>query len=127
MGAALAIRGDLTPAALRRRARHEPNRRAALRMMAIANALEGVSRAEAARLAGMERAAVSDLLLIRTVKATLPGVPCFRVAGISTELASLAVSFSIIVLLHWFVRVVLAEAGIALALVADYFERSEHR
>ena len=60
MGAALAIRSDLTPAALRRRARHEPNRRAALRMMAIANALEGVSRAEAARLAGMERQALRD-------------------------------------------------------------------
>jgi transposase len=60
MGAALAIRGDLTPAALRRRARHEPNRRAALRMVAIADALEGVSRAEAARLAGMERQALRD-------------------------------------------------------------------
>lgn len=58
MGAALAIRDDLTPAALRRRARHEPNRRAALRMLAIATALEGVSRAEAARLAGMERQAL---------------------------------------------------------------------
>ena len=63
MGAALAIRGDLTPAALRRRARHEPNRRAALRMMAIANALEGVSRAEAARLAGMERQALRDAVV----------------------------------------------------------------
>ena len=56
MGAALAIRDDLTPEALRRRARHEPNRRAALRMLAIAHALDGMSRAEAARLAGMERA-----------------------------------------------------------------------
>ena len=52
MGAALPIRDDLTPEALRRHARHEPNRRAALRMLAIANALEGMSRAEAARLAG---------------------------------------------------------------------------
>ena len=63
MGAALAIRSDLTPAALRRRARHEPNRRAALRMLAIANALEGMSRAEAARLAGMERQALRDAVL----------------------------------------------------------------
>jgi hypothetical protein len=31
MGAALTIRDDLTPEALRRHARHEPNRRAALR------------------------------------------------------------------------------------------------
>jgi transposase len=63
MGAALAIRDDLTPDALRRRARHEPNRRAALRMLAIANALEGMSRAEAARLAGMERQALRDAVV----------------------------------------------------------------
>src|SRR3954470_14167409 len=60
MGAALAIRDDLIPEVLRRYARHEPNRRAALRMLAIANALEGMSRAEAARLAGMERQALRD-------------------------------------------------------------------
>ena len=63
MGAALAIRDDLTPEALRRHARREPNRRAALRMLAIANALEGMSRAEAARLAGMERQALRDAVV----------------------------------------------------------------
>ena len=64
MGTALPIRGDLTPQALRRQARHEPNRRAALRMLlAIANALEGMSRAEAARLAGMERQALRDAVV----------------------------------------------------------------
>ena len=63
MGAALPIRGDLTAEALRRHARGEPNRRAALRMLAIANALEGVSRAEAARLAGMERQALRDAVV----------------------------------------------------------------
>ena len=63
MGAALRIRDELTPEALRRRARHEPNRRAALRMLAIANALEGMSRAEAARLAGMERQALRDAVV----------------------------------------------------------------
>jgi transposase len=63
MGAALTIRDDLPPAALRRRARHEPNRRAALRLLAIANALEGMSRAEAARLAGMERQALRDAVV----------------------------------------------------------------
>ena len=63
MGAALPIRGELTPEALRRQARHEPNRRAALRMLAIANALEGMSRAEAARLAGMERQALRDAVV----------------------------------------------------------------
>jgi transposase len=59
MSAALPIRGDLTPKALRRRARHEANRRAALRMLAIANASEGMSRAEAARLAGPRTAAAA--------------------------------------------------------------------
>ena len=63
MGAALTIRDDLTPEALRRKARHEPNRRAALRLLAIANALEGMSRAEAARLAGMERQALRDAVV----------------------------------------------------------------
>jgi transposase len=63
MGAALVIRDDLTAAALRRHARCEPNRRAALRMLAIANALEGLSRAEAARLAGMERQALRDAVV----------------------------------------------------------------
>ena len=63
MGAALVIRDDLSAAALRRHARREPNRRAALRMLALANALEGMSRAEAARLAGMERQALRDAVV----------------------------------------------------------------
>lgn len=63
MGAALATRDDLTPEALRRHARQEPNRRAALRMLAVASALEGMSRAEAARLAGMERQALRDAVV----------------------------------------------------------------
>src|SRR5690242_400934 len=63
MGAALAIRDELAPSALRRRARQEPNRRAALRVAAIANALEGMSRAEAARLAGMERQGLRDAVV----------------------------------------------------------------
>ena len=60
---ALAIREDLTATALRRPARSEPDRRAAMRLLAIANALEGLSRAEAARLAGMERQALRDAVL----------------------------------------------------------------
>ncbi len=63
MGAALPIRGDLTAEALRRHARGEPSRRAAPRMLAIANALESRSRAEAARLAGMERQALRDAVV----------------------------------------------------------------
>jgi transposase len=60
---ALAIRQDLPAAALRRLARHEPDRRAAMRLMAIAHALDGFSRAEAARLAGMERQALRDAVI----------------------------------------------------------------
>jgi transposase len=60
---ALAIRHDLSAAALRRLARHEPDRRAGMRLLAIAHALDGFSRAEAARLAGMERQALRDAVL----------------------------------------------------------------
>jgi len=49
---ALAIREELPATELRRLARFEPDRRAGMRLLAIANALEGMSRAEAARLAG---------------------------------------------------------------------------
>ena len=63
-GSALAIRTDLyTPADLRRLARRERERRAAMRMLALANALEGMTRAEAARLAGMERQALRDAVV----------------------------------------------------------------
>ena len=60
---ALAIRQDLPAAALRRLARREPDRRAAMRLLAIAHALDGFSRAEAARLAGMERQALRDAVI----------------------------------------------------------------
>jgi transposase len=60
---ALAIRQDLPATELRRLARFEPDRRAGMRLLAIANALEGMSRAEAARLAGMERQALRDAVL----------------------------------------------------------------
>ena len=60
---ALAIRQDLSATELRRLARLEPARRAAMRLLAIANALEGLTRAEAARLAGMERQALRDAVI----------------------------------------------------------------
>ncbi len=64
MGAALAIRTDLaSPARLRALARRERNPRTSTRMLAIASALEGKSRAEAARLAGMERQALRDAVV----------------------------------------------------------------
>jgi transposase len=60
---ALAIRQDRSAAELRRLSRREPDRRAAMRLLAIANALDGLSRAEAARLAGMERQALRDAVI----------------------------------------------------------------
>ena len=64
MGAAVTIRRDLASAdELRRLARREPNRRTATRMLAIAHALEGTSRAEAARLVGLERQALRDAVV----------------------------------------------------------------
>jgi putative transposase len=62
-GKRLTIRTDLSSAELRRRARREPDRAASARMQAIANALEGMTRAEAARLAGMERQALRDAVV----------------------------------------------------------------
>src|SRR3954454_23745751 len=64
MGTALAIRRALVSAKdLRRLARREQNRRTATRMLAIAHALEGTSRAEAARLVGLERQALRDAVV----------------------------------------------------------------
>jgi transposase len=60
MVAALPIRTDLSAGELRALVRREKDPRAASRMFAIAHALEGLSRAEAARLAGMERQALHD-------------------------------------------------------------------
>lgn len=63
MVAALVIRTDLSATGLRALARRERNPRTASRMYAIAHALEGQSRAEAARLAGMERQALHDAVV----------------------------------------------------------------
>jgi transposase len=64
MTRAVAIRTDLCSAAeLRRQARCERDRRAARRMLAVASALDGLPRAEAARLAGMERQALRDAVI----------------------------------------------------------------
>jgi hypothetical protein len=60
--AGLPIRQDYSPSDLRMRASREKDCRAALRLLAIANALEGMTRTEAARLAGMERQALPDAI-----------------------------------------------------------------
>jgi transposase len=62
MGKALKIRDELSAEALRREARREKDGRASARMYAIAHAL-GLGRAEAARLAGMERQALRDAVI----------------------------------------------------------------
>ena len=60
----LVIRVDVASAPeLRRRAKKEPRRRTAQRMLALANALDGMSRADAARAAGIERQALRDAVL----------------------------------------------------------------
>ena len=56
----LTIREDRSAADLRAYARRAADPRSAARAYAIANALEGMTRAEAARLAGMERQALRD-------------------------------------------------------------------
>ena len=60
--AGLPIRQDYSPADLRQRAARERDPKAILRLLAIASVLEGMTRAEAARLAGMERQALHDAI-----------------------------------------------------------------
>jgi hypothetical protein len=58
---ALAIRDDIGSGELRRRPRRESDGRVSARLIAIAYALEGMDRATAARLAGMDRQTLRDL------------------------------------------------------------------
>jgi transposase len=57
---ALAIRTDISVAELRRRARREEDARVSGRLLAIANALSGMSRKAAAEAAGMTRQTLRD-------------------------------------------------------------------
>src|SRR5262245_66140094 len=59
----LKIRRDRTAAALRKLAKVEPDARVARRLLAIANALGGMSRAEAAASAGMDRQTLRDWVI----------------------------------------------------------------
>ena len=61
--AALCIRKDRTPAVLRKLAKAETNTRVARRLLAIANALSGMSRKDAAEAAGMDRQALRDWVI----------------------------------------------------------------
>ena len=60
MGAALPVRGDIPAAELRRLARLEGDGRVACRLLALANALDGMSRERAAKQAGMDRQTLRD-------------------------------------------------------------------
>ena len=59
----LKIRKDRTPPVLRKLAKAETDVRVARRLLAIANALSGMSRAEAARSAGMDRQTLRDWII----------------------------------------------------------------
>ncbi len=60
MEAPLALRTELKAADLRRLARRESGGRVTARLMALANALDGMSREAAARAAGMDRQTLRD-------------------------------------------------------------------
>jgi transposase len=60
---ALSIRRDRTPEMLRKLAKAETNTRVARRLLAIANALSGMSRKEAAEAAGMDRQTLRDWVI----------------------------------------------------------------
>jgi transposase len=57
---ALVIRNDVGSEELRRQARREHDGRVSARLIALANALDGMDRASAARLAGMDRQTLRD-------------------------------------------------------------------
>lgn len=59
--ASLPIRRDLSAAELRALARKESDARVLRRLLALAMALDGISRGEAARQAGMDRQALRDV------------------------------------------------------------------
>jgi transposase len=59
----LKIRKDRTPAVLRQLAKDETDARVTRRILAIANALSGMNRAEAASSAGMDRQTLRDWVI----------------------------------------------------------------
>lgn len=63
MGLPTPIRDDIAAAELRRLARREANGRVASRLLALANALDGLERGRAARSAGMDRQTLRDWVI----------------------------------------------------------------
>ena len=83
VGKEIVIETSLTAEQLRATACKEPKRRAAMRMLAIANELDGYEREEAARLAGMSDQALRDAVkrfnaegLAGLYDRPRPGRPC---------------------------------------------------
>jgi transposase len=63
MGAPVPVRDDIPAGRLRRLARKETNGRVACRLLALANVLDGMSREDAARRAGMDRQTLRDWVI----------------------------------------------------------------
>ena len=63
MPGARSIRDDIPAEELRRLARRESDGRVASRLLALANALDGMERGEAARQAGMDRQTLRDWVI----------------------------------------------------------------
>ena len=79
----LPIREDVSPEELRRQARREIDGRVGRRLLAIANALDGMSREQAARAAGMDRQTLRDWVNPGTTEAgwrrcSMPGAMSAR-------------------------------------------------
>ena len=84
---ALSIRRDRTPIVLRKLAKAEADARVARRMLAIANALDGMSREEAARSAGMDRQTLRDWVPLQRARCRWIGGPLGRRAPTQAERA----------------------------------------
>lgn len=96
MPAALPIRDDRSPAELRRLARREHDGRVSARLVALANALDGLPREEAARLAGMTGQTLRDWVLRYNAEGLgaltdrpRPGRPCALDEGQQATLKAL--------------------------------------
>ena len=63
MGAAVAVRQHIPAEQLRYWARQETDGRVACRLLGVANALDGISREQAARQAGMDRQTLRDWVI----------------------------------------------------------------
>lgn len=93
---ALTIRSDLTSEELRRLARGETDSRICRRLLAIAMALDGLSREDAARQAGMDRQTLRDWIVRYNAEGVdglrdrlRPGRPPLLAGALEAELAGL--------------------------------------